>query len=286
MTTAALLIWLAGHLSGSALSQALRCDTPQVLASPVLFVDCARAGTEKYRDRSNAIADGYRLVGGDFPAMGEHWIRISSLFDGRFDASRPEVLNYVTIGGKPQLFGVGYAVPLLEGEVPPEGPAGQSAWHDHTRTIADETTLPHHHAAGHVAAGPRLAMMHAWIWSANPQGTFAADNWGLPYLRIGLKSTLDAPAEAAKALSLASGGTHYFAASIAAVTGNDEPAGIKAAFERAERSVLAILRENDGPALSDARINLIAQAWHDLWVEIDESLSAAQRERLAHLPIR
>ena len=83
------------------------------------FVECARAATGKYRDESAAILDGYRRIGRDFPAMGEHWIRIGLVFDGKFDPARPEVLNYVTVAGKPRLIGVAYAVPLLPGREPP-----------------------------------------------------------------------------------------------------------------------------------------------------------------------
>src|SRR5215203_2892336 len=140
MTPLAMMLFF-GALTGP---QPAGCDAPEVLTSPSRFVDCARAGTERYKDRTVAIRDGYRLIGRDFPAMGEHWIRIGLVFDGKFDASRPEVLNYVVIGGRPQLLGVGYAMPLLAGETAPEGPAGPHAWHDHFRTVDDETVLPHH----------------------------------------------------------------------------------------------------------------------------------------------
>ena len=282
--TAAFLLWLAGMVASfTRQGPAKRCDTPEVLRSAAAFVECARAGSERYRDRGNAIGDGYRAVGSDFPAMGEHWIRISSLFDGRFDASRPEVLNYVTIDGRPQLLGVGYAVPLLDGETPPEGPAGFSAWHDHTRSIADETVLPHHHAAATPTSGARLAMMHAWIWSANPEGTFAADNWALPFMRLGLAPAPHAPASAAKALSLASGGASYFVRSIEAATGRKDSPEIGAAFERAEAKVRTVLGES---GRSEILVVTLADTWRELWVEIDRALSDADRERLAHLPIR
>src|SRR5215207_5997704 len=115
--TAAILLWLAGLMTTfTRQSSSNRCAAPEVLTSVAAFVDCARTGTERYRDHASAIADGYRPVGSDFPAMGQHWIRITSLFDGRFDAAKPEVLNYVTVNGRPQLLGVGYAVPLLDGE--------------------------------------------------------------------------------------------------------------------------------------------------------------------------
>ena len=60
-----------------------------------------REATAKYHDHDVAVADGYRRIGGDFPAMGEHWIQIGLLFGGRRDPARPEFLTYVTVAGRP-----------------------------------------------------------------------------------------------------------------------------------------------------------------------------------------
>src|SRR6266508_1122781 len=139
------------------------------LASPqgddpvAAFIESARVATAKYQDRSVAIAEGYRNIGSDFPAMGEHWIRIGLVFDSKFDPEYPEVLTYAVLSGKPQLLGVAYALPLLPGESAPDWPVGKEKWHDHFRTLEDETVLPHHHAAGHAGDAPRLTMLHAWI---------------------------------------------------------------------------------------------------------------------------
>ena len=54
-----------------------------------------------HSDQRVAVLDGYRRIGRDFPGMGEHRIRIGLIFDGRFDPSRPEVLNYVDVDGTP-----------------------------------------------------------------------------------------------------------------------------------------------------------------------------------------
>jgi hypothetical protein len=165
------------------------------------FIECARKATAKYKDQSLAILDGYRRVGTDFPAMGEHWIKIGLLFDGQLDANHPEVLNYVVVAGKPELAGVAYALPLLENESPPDWPAGRSAWHDHSRSLEDETIVPHHNAAGHDGA-PRLSMLHVWLWLDNPEGIFAADNWAIPYLRLQIPPPNPFSVDAAKALAL------------------------------------------------------------------------------------
>ena len=164
------------------------------------FIECARTATAKYKDQSAAVLDGYRRVGADFPAMGEHWIKIGLIFDGELDANHPEVLNYVVVAGKPELAGVGYALPLLENESPPDWPAGRSAWHDHSRSLEDETIMPHHNDAGHAGA-PRLSMLHVWLWLDNPEGIFAADNWAIPYLRSQIPPPNPFSVDAAKALA-------------------------------------------------------------------------------------
>ena len=50
------------------------------------FVARARRATEKYQERAVAIREGYRRIGRDFPAMGEHWINIGLLFDGNYES--------------------------------------------------------------------------------------------------------------------------------------------------------------------------------------------------------
>lgn len=264
------------------------CEAPAASMSAATFADCAREGTRKYRDRTIAIADGYRLIGRDFPAMGEHWIRVSLLFDGEFHASRPEVLNYVVIDGKPELVGVGYAVALLAGEHVPDGPAGPHAWHDHSRTIYEETVLPHHHTASHEDRGPRLAMLHAWVWSPNPDGVFAADNWSIPFLRVGQQPPANAPRAAAKALSLATGGRDYFELSIeaaGAVTA-DERGSVKRAMDIAQTSVASTLASVRNEELDNHVLGRFVAIWADMWTAIERAIDPAVRQRISELPIR
>jgi hypothetical protein len=199
-----------------------RCDMATNMLSTASFIACARLGTERYHDQTAALLDGYRRIGRDFPGMGEHWIRVGLVFHGAVDASRLEVLIYVRVKGQPQLLGVAYAVPLLRGEKPPDGPAGPDSWHHHSRTVEDETLLPLHHTPGPAEIGARLAMMHAWIWSLNPEGMFAADNWAIPYIRLGLTPNLTSSASVGKTLAWATGGREYF----------------ELAIERAARSTL------------------------------------------------
>lgn len=283
---AALLVLMSGSATGRAPGQPCQKNPSDMSLDE--FIACARAGTEKYRDHQAAVRDGYRLVGRDFPGMGEHWIRVSLLFDGKFEASRPEVLNYVLVDGKRALLGVGYAIPLLRGEKAPDGPAGPSAWHDHSRTIEDETVLPHHHAQGGAADDARLAMLHVWIWAPNPAGMFAADNWEIPLLRLKLPPVAEPLPAVGKALALIGGGRDYFELAIAAagMLSEEERVRVAAAFNRAEQAVQAIIRRAAGPALGKQERADLVNVWTLLWRDIDATLSDDARRKLAHLPIR
>ena len=237
--------------------------------SPSAFLECARTAAEKYQDRSKAIRDGYRPIGRDFPAMGEHWIRIALLFDGVVDPTRPEVLNYVVVDGKPKLVGLGFATPLLAGELAPELPAGRDAWHDHSKTIEDETVLPHpspEHAHHGEEPGPRLAMLHTWLWAPNPDGVFAADNWSLAFVRLGFAVPASGSPEAAKALSLLTGGVDYFAELFAAEPRPipRERAKIDQALREARQKVEAIVPVPRGADLSTELLSSLAAIWNDL----------------------
>jgi hypothetical protein len=282
------VLLLALMMQGPAPRAPAWCAAPETLVSPAPFVECARAGTERYKDRSRAVQDGYRRIGRDFPGMGEHWIRISRVFDGEFDAARPEVLNYVDIKGTPILVGVGYALPLLPGERAPRGPAGEEAWHDHFRTVEEETLLPHHHTHGTTTVSARIAMMHAWIWSANPDGVFAADNWLIPFERLHLTAPSKFSIPAAKALSLVAGGRDYIEASIHAA-GASSPAerlAVKVALDRAQEDVNSTVGANDAPSLTSAAIEALKETWAAMWRTIDTAVRPEIREKLASLPTR
>ena len=220
--------------------------------------------------------------------MGEHWIRVGLVFDGTLDASRPEVLSYVAVNGKPQLLGVAYAVPLLRGEKPPDGPAGPDAWHDHSRTVEDETVLPLHHTPGTAREGARLAMMHAWIWSPNPDGMFAADNWAIPYIRLGLTPNPTSSASVAKALSLATGGRDYFERAIATAARSQavEKQRVKVAMDRAQAEAQSIARGIRAATLGEPQSERLAAIWADMWTAIDDALGADAQQRVAALTIR
>jgi hypothetical protein len=252
------------------------------------FAERARDATARYQDRAAAIADGYRLIGEDFPGMGEHWIHIGRVFDGAYDATRPEILTYVTLAGTPRLLGIAYALPLLDGEVPPEEPAGRAAWHAHAGSIDDETLAPHHHHSGHADHGPRLAMVHAWVWFENPEGLFAADNWAIPFLRLGLEAPRQAAPEAGKALSLLTGGDAYVARVVrsAVEPGTLDEAALRAVIAGASGTVAAVVERRSGARLPPEALAALTAAWQALWSDIEAMLPAEAAARLAAQSMR
>ncbi len=186
-------------------------STQVVGADVAAFVAAARLGSERYRDRSVAIAAGFRRLGRDFPSMGEHWAHPGKVIAGRFDVADPAMLTYASIDGKPVLLGVVYAIPLEPGQRPPPLPGGMNAWHEHNGTVDEESFLPEHsgdHSVTH--GGTRLAILHVWTSLPNPGGDFAAENWSLPFARLNLEPPASVPEPAARALSLLSGSADFY----------------------------------------------------------------------------
>jgi len=188
------------------------------------FVARARAGTEALRHPDAARLAGYHPVGPDFPGMGRHWIHTSLILRPTPDPAQPPVLEYAEINGIPTLVGVAYAVLVNADTAPPSLPVPAAAWHFHRGTVDEESFLRSHAGVSHMmpggaAGGPRLAVVHAWIWLDNPDGLLATDNWALPYARLGLHVPSHGSHAAARALALAAGdgGRMYLEALIHAV---------------------------------------------------------------------
>lgn len=254
--------------------------------SVAAFVSRARAATERYKDQNVAAADGYRRLGPDFPAMGEHWANGEIVVRGEFDASRPGLLTYARINGVPTLTGVVYALPLADNEAPPRFPFDRSLWHDHIGTVDDESLLLAHDAPHGPTGGLRLAVLHAWIWLENPDGTFVTDNWALPYARLGLRVSDRAPAGAARALALLSGATPYYI-SLAERVGS--PTGAErerlAAILARHHSLMATWWKSrtPNPETSAADVSTLNSMWNAMWSDVEGSVSADVAHRLRRI---
>lgn len=251
-----------------------------------------RAGTARYQDQAAAIRDGYRQVGPDFPSMGEHWVNAALLVNGVLDPARPQVLEYADVGGHATLLGVAFAV--LVDSSPPEGlPVPPSAWHTHAGSVDDESfVLSHAEAQGHHhhdRSGPRVAILHAWVWLDNPAGLLATDNWAVPFARLGFAAPESASAAAGRAASLACGGARYFATLIRVVAHPDsaEQANLETMLVEASALISETLGRGTGStALSPAQVTYLETAWERTWDVLLEAASPAVRERLAALEPR
>lgn len=258
-------------------------------AAVTAFVAAARAGTVRYRDRSEAVRAGYRKLGPDFPGMGEHWINLGRVFDEAFDPTTPSMLSYATIDGVPTLIGVVYARPLLAGEEPPDTPAGRGAWHDHALTVEEEALALAHvpHAHGGVTTA-RISLLHAWVWLENPRGTFASDNWALPFARLGRTVVGPPSPAAAKAASLISGGDAHVSWVIDRLAKPDsvERVAIEAVMRAIQQRVLESLAPATGESVSPSEMQALEQAWRAMWAEIASAVGPETRERIGRIPGR
>ena len=251
------------------------------------FLARVRAATARYRERDQAVLDGYRPIGGDFPGMGEHWIDVRTLFSGTFTPEQPPILEYVTIDGRPTLIGVAYALPLLAGEMPPTLP-GNVAWHSHVGTVEDESDLLSQAMESHGSMhGARLAMIHVWAWLPNPGGTFHAENWALPFVRAGLAPpAVDPGAVAGRVVSLVSGGDAFYERvflSVAGATGSDSVA-VHRALATARISAAAWVARNRRADADHEVVDELPRVWAVMWETLDASLGSSARARL--LPLR
>jgi hypothetical protein len=259
-----LLLLLAGNLAAQSVPSEDTIDR---------FVRETREATARYRDQAAALAAGYRPIGPDFPSMGEHWLNRAIIMEGRVDPARPPILEYITIQGQPVLAGVAYAR-LAYGVAPATAiPAGTTAWHYHAGSVDEESFIASHASGGHGSAetGPRIAVLHAWVWFENPAGLFATDNWALPWGRVGMSPPAGhtGPMPATLTAALASGGERYFTSLLRIRNGLDSTTA--ASVETVLQRRAALLRQE--VFVRSERPDAVRLA--TLWTEIERELMAA-----------
>ena len=278
---------LAGVVTIAALGVASSSDSALPGPDRDRFIADARAGTERYRDQRVAIADGFKRVGVDFPAMGQHWVHLPRIMADSFAAAHPSVLTYIQIGDSAHLAGVAYTAMLEPGEALPSFKAGRPFWHEHNGSVEEES-FP---VAGHAASDSnheanRLSILHAWVWLANPRGMFAADNPGLVQARLSLDPSRELRPAARDAAALALIGEDYYLLAIRrvlqpTVAEEDTLAAILTRHRvRIEKDV-ARLRESAQVTRGDEE--RLESAWAALWKEIGDAFPerAAQLRSLA-----
>jgi hypothetical protein len=158
------------------------------LKNTVTELDRAKQATEKYRDVRVAEADGYQILGAEFPGMGAHFVL--NLEQKEFRIEKPPILLYhksADVPGGYSLVGVGYFFDAPEGPdgqpVNPPFPKALAHWHRHDN-ICMLPGLDNPHSLSEsecVAKGGHFTaktpwLVHAWIWKDNPTGVFTPDN--------------------------------------------------------------------------------------------------------------
>jgi hypothetical protein len=127
-------------------------------------------------------------------------------------------------------------------------------------------------------AGPRIAVLHAWVWLDNPDGLLATDNWALPYARLGYGAPpAGASRAAARALALAAddGGRVYLEALIHAVgQPNKEESGALAAIVARHQAAARAL-------VPSPNVVALEHCWSVLWDDVKLAVRPEVWERLA-----
>jgi hypothetical protein len=251
--------------------------------SPEDFAAAARRGTERFRVLTDAIAEGYHALGPESPAMGQHWVQTQLLLKGSVVPERPPILTYATIGGRPVLVGVAYALPLAPGQADPDPPVRGSAWHAHAASLAVEAHMVRHEPHGSHGKGDRLAVLHAWIWTTNPEGVYEPDNWALPYARLGIPVPTRLNRDVARALSLAAGDSTFFMVQLRLLTGGGpaDSAATISEVRAASRELAAWwTKRNVAGALAPEEEAPLAARWRGMIGAIEARVSPRARERL------
>ena len=281
--TLSLTFVLAPSARGQSAAHAAHHASPDSGSAVEEFVRLARGGTVRYKDQSVAVEDGYRLLGPDFPAMGEHWVNAELVAKGTLDAARPALLTYARVNSVPTLTGVVYAIPLADEERPPATPFDVSHWHDHLGTVDDESMRLDHDGRQAASSGLRLAVLHLWVWVENPAGRSVTDNWALPFARLALPAPPAAPIGSARALSLLSGAIPYYAA-LARTAGAPSPTEqerIEATLARCGDRLRAWWTSRTPlPALTPTELAVLDETWKGAWREIEGIVAPDVARRL------
>jgi len=145
-------------------------ETPEQKRQTSALVQAVRRATEHFLNVQNAGPD-YVLQfgcvsGGDFGAMGMHFVNGSLVGDGEVDVMHPEILLYEPLAnGKLRLTGADYLVLKADWDAKPE----------HTGPPELMGQLFHLFDAPNRFGLPAFYTLHVWAWKENPNGTFV--NW-------------------------------------------------------------------------------------------------------------
>jgi hypothetical protein len=161
--------WQAGAQThddhAGAMASQQRKPNPQENA----LVKIVRDSTERFRNVSVATAEGYSLLfgcvsGGDYGAMGLHFVNLSLVGDGEVDATHPEIVLYEAMpNGRLRITGADYLVLAADWDAKHSSPPELMGQLFHLFESPNRFGLPPFYT------------LHVWAWKDNPNGTFV--NW-------------------------------------------------------------------------------------------------------------
>ena len=133
------------------------------------LVRVVREATERFRDVKVAEAEGYGLrfgcvTGGEFGAMGLHYVNFPFVLDGVLDPARPEIVMSEPLpNGRLRLIGADYLVLASDWDSKNPSPPELMGQLLHLFESPNRFGLP------------TFYTLHVWAWKENPTGTFT--NW-------------------------------------------------------------------------------------------------------------
>jgi hypothetical protein len=153
--------------SHTATAQQHQMSRDQRYAGALLKI--VRQSTERFKDVSVALAEGYALQfgcvsGSDDGAMGLHYVNASLVNSGVLDATRPQIVIYEpTPNGGLQLIGADYLLLADAWNAKHSGPPELMGQLFHLFESPNRFGLP------------AFYTLHVWAWKENPKGAFV--NW-------------------------------------------------------------------------------------------------------------
>ena len=153
-------------------SQATHAQTHTPLhhgAQSGALVRVVREATARFHDVKVAEAEGYALnfgcvSGGEFGAMGLHYVNFPLVLDGVLDPTRPEIVIYEPLpNGRLRLIGADYLVLASDWDSKNSAPPELMGQLLHLFESPNRFGLP------------AFYTLHVWAWKENPTGTFS--NW-------------------------------------------------------------------------------------------------------------
>jgi hypothetical protein len=143
--------------------------TPQQQLNANALIRIVRDSTERFKNVSAAVAEGYVLQfgcvsGEDSGAMGLHYVNGALVNSGVLDATRPQIVIYEAMpGGGLRLIGADYLLIADAWDANHTGPPEIMGQLFHLFTSPNRFGLP------------AFYTLHVWAWKDNPKGAFV--NW-------------------------------------------------------------------------------------------------------------